>query len=168
MSQYKDECWMDIQGYESFYRISDYGRVYSKIRKRIMKPFPNPKGYLLIELQSKTMQVHRLVMTHFKSQEDMAIKQVNHKDSNKKNNHLSNLEWVTNLENQRHSWENGRQAVKGSKQGSAKLNEKQAREIKDLLADNKDNLSHTAIARMYGVSRSTITNINRGKVWNHV
>ena len=62
--------------------------------------------YLSVEIKGKMYSVHRIVALAFLPN-PMAKEQVNHKDGNKQNNHLSNLEWSTNSENQRHARENG-------------------------------------------------------------
>lgn len=146
------------------YRISDHGRIFSRKRNRVLKPYSTPKGYLHIDLDNFSYSVHRLVMKHFKKREDMCDLQVNHIDGDKKNNKLSNLEWCTNQENSDHSWENGREAVRGSRQGSSKLTEKEAIAIKKFLLDGK--LSQKEIAEKYNVSRSTIGKIKSGDNWS--
>lgn len=162
-----EECVRDIIGYEPFYKITDQGRIYSKIRNRYLKPYPNPKGYLLIDLRGKAYSVHRLVARHF-SQLPLGFEvlQINHKDGNKKNNKMSNLEWTTNLENQRHSWENGRQAAKGSKVGASKLVEEEVLKIIAML--KKGNKSQREIALEFNVAKSTIGKINTKKNWAHL
>lgn len=163
-----EHCWMDIEGYEDYYRISDGGLIFSKIRNRRLSPYKTPKGYLHIDLRGRSFSVHRLVLKHFKPHRNMETLQVNHKDSNKKNNKLCNLEWVTNLENQRHSWDNGRRAVRGEAQGASKLSSRDVKKIKFLLKQEDCPWTHKEISKKFGVSRSTITSINRGKIWKHI
>ena len=68
------------------------------------------KGYLAVDLyengERKTKRVHRLVAEAFIPNPDNKT-EVNHKDGNKLNNNVSNLEWVTSKENVRHAWDNG-------------------------------------------------------------
>jgi hypothetical protein len=108
------EEWKDISGYEGLYQISNHGRVKSlerneKFCKRpesILKTFLCGSGYQEIILKNKEGRkpklIHRLVAEAFIPNEE-GKREVNHKDGNKTNNEVSNLEWVTPSENQSHS-----------------------------------------------------------------
>ena len=101
------EIWKDIAGYEGLYQVSNLGRVKSlgnnkNSKEKILKPFFNRDGYLLVNLckegKSKQYRVHRLVAQAFiLNPEDKP--EVNHKDEDKTNNKVENLEWVTSKEN---------------------------------------------------------------------
>ena len=99
-----EEQWLDISGYEGLYQISNFGRVKSFYFKnpRILKPH-KVKGYSNIELyknkKKKQFYIHRLVMENFCPIENMNVLDVNHKDEDKSNNHISNLEWMTHKDN---------------------------------------------------------------------
>lgn len=117
-----EEIWIDIKNYEGLYKISNYGRVksldrtinqlgYSRIFKgRIMSPNKNNSGYYSIMIRkdgvSKRFLIHRLVMINFIGIDENKL-DVNHKDGNKLNNRLDNLEWVTKSENSKHMVKNG-------------------------------------------------------------
>jgi len=95
------EIWKEVKGYEGFYCVSNYGRVKDSSK---LIPFIHIKtGYVLVylSLAKKNMLVHRLVASAFMDDFDNK-KMVNHIDFNKANNHLSNLEMVSNRENQCH------------------------------------------------------------------
>ena len=113
------EIWKPISAYETFYAVSNFGRVKSlcnrigshgKIieieRECIMHPTDNGKGYLLVSLSRngnrKNFYVHRLVAEAF-CDNPQSKKYVNHKDRNKSNNSADNLEWCTQKENVNHS-----------------------------------------------------------------
>ena len=100
------EIW-DIEGYEGLYQVSNLGRVKSLNYKctkeeKILKPKVCKKGYLMVGLYKEGKRryylVHRLVAeTFIDNPEDKP--QVNHKDEDKTNNKVENLEWVTSKEN---------------------------------------------------------------------
>lgn len=87
------------------YSVDDLGNVYSK-KGKILKSSLNPRGYqivnLIIDGKRKGLAVHKAVLKSFSSQ-PTEKHQVNHKDGNKQNNNLSNLEWCTAKENTQHS-----------------------------------------------------------------
>ena len=109
-----EEVWKDIDGYEGLYQISNLGRVKSLARNEmfckrpetILKPFLCGSGYQEIILtknaERKPKLIHRLVAEAFVPNTD-GRREVNHKDGNKGNNVVANLEWVTPSENQKHS-----------------------------------------------------------------
>jgi hypothetical protein len=104
----KNEIWKDVVGYEGLYQVSNLGRVKSldrviirkdgrkdRIKGRMLK-FYNNKGYLYVDIckngACKKCKVHRLVLQSFSSNPNN-LPFVNHKDENKLNNRLCNLEW---------------------------------------------------------------------------
>ena len=118
------EIFKDIPGFEGYYQVSNLGRVktlgngnstnpFSSIEK-VMKTKLNKSGYIHIKLRKDNKNiytsVHRLVaMTFLENKENKS--QVNHKDGNKTNNIVDNLEWVTSQENIIHSVKNGLQPI---------------------------------------------------------
>lgn len=112
---FDDEKWMDVDFpgiIKDSYQISSHGRVYSKIKNRIINPANHTQGYHHITLignggKYKKILVHRLVAWHFVKGRTYKRKFVNHKNGNKKFNHYLNLEWATHLENVQHSVRTG-------------------------------------------------------------
>lgn len=97
------EEWRPIKGYEDLYWVSNFGRI--KNKKRILNPFLVSTGYYKVTFQKNRIQkilpVHRLVGIAFISnRENLPV--INHKDSNKLNNNVENLEWTTIAGNNRH------------------------------------------------------------------
>lgn len=172
------EIWRDIEGYEGHYQISNHGRV--KTLKNsghshagaIRKVCPDNKGYLRIGLtkdcKPATFKVHHLVASAFIGKRPEGY-QVNHKDGNKQNNHVANLEYTTNKANMRHAIENGlRDSIDftGSRNPAAKLEEIEVRRIKHMLRDTL--YSQREIGDLFGVEKSIISLINTGKNWREV
>lgn len=91
----------------SEYKVDSNGFIISKRDGTPMKPSLSPHGYLtttvMINGKRKTMPIHSAVAKSFLGDKTIEGLVVNHKDGNKQNNHISNLEWVTPKENIRHS-----------------------------------------------------------------
>jgi len=91
------------------YLITKEGKVWSLIKDRYLKPANNGIGYLQVFLKgydnkSRWYKLHRLVaLTHIPNPENKS--DVNHKDGDKANNHVDNLEWLTHQENIQHSFD---------------------------------------------------------------
>ena len=122
------EIWKDIENYEGYYQISNFGRVKSldryvnnsSLRGYIKQAFISGKllntqkitknGYSYVSICkdgiSKDFLIHRLVAHHFVKNIDNK-KQVNHIDSDVQNNYYTNLEWVTQSENVKHAYKSG-------------------------------------------------------------
>lgn len=102
-----EEIWKDIPGYAGKYSISNFGNVRSNQygKKRILKPMRNAgryNGYLTVTLYNnsigKKVKIHRLVAEAFlPNPNNLPI--INHKDEDKTNNKVDNLEWCTKLYN---------------------------------------------------------------------
>ena len=99
-----DEKWMQIENYKN-YEISSFGNIKNKTRNFILKPSLK-SGYLNITILNddgdrKSCKVHRLVALAFIPNPKNKYS-VNHIDHNKLNNNLSNLEWATATEQNKH------------------------------------------------------------------
>ena len=97
------ELWKDIPGYEGHYQGSTYGRVKGVKRGKILKPFIDKRGYLYIILskynERKICSVHRAVAKTFLPKWKAEYTQINHKNENKTDNRVENLEWCTSQYN---------------------------------------------------------------------
>ena len=105
MKVIKVEIWKDVPGYEGLYAISDHGRVWSCRKHRFKLPSVQNNGYYLVFLVKdgyrKAELVHRLVAKAFLENPNL-LAEVNHKDGDKQNNTVSNLEWCSRSDNLRH------------------------------------------------------------------
>lgn len=116
----EDEIWCPIKGFEGLYEVSDKGRVKSLKfgKERILKTGRNQEGYLQVGLckncETKTYRVHRLVAQTFIPNPDN-LPQVNHKDEDKENNFVHNLEWCDGKYNSNYGTRTQRQSEKLSK-----------------------------------------------------
>ena len=90
------EVWKDIEGYEGYYQVSNLGRVKGLKFKRMLKLCCDNYGYPIVVLSKggihRTRTVHRLVAESFIPNINK-LPSINHKDENKLNNSVDNLEW---------------------------------------------------------------------------
>ena len=102
--------WRDTYIYGDRYEVSNTGLIRNKITGQLLKAHKDKKGYLRISLSKNnkqvTVKVHRVVAIAFIENPDN-LPPVNHKDTNKENNTVGNLEWTTNYENMQHAIRNG-------------------------------------------------------------
>lgn len=163
-----NELWKPVKGYEGFYEVSNLGSVRSVggrrgSSSRFLK-YADTKGYdsvaLSVNNKPKTFQVHRLVMDAFVGHKPEL--EVNHKDGNKKNNALYNLEWTSHQGNMEHALFNNLVNNKGEKHGMHKLSEKDAIYIKNSPRSN------SALANEYLISLQTVSDIKLGRSWKHL
>jgi hypothetical protein len=172
-----EEIWKDIEGYGGLYQISNQGKVKS-FRRTTGKPYRILKqgitiwGYKYVNLFNqggKMKTIHRLVALAFIPNPENK-REVNHKDSNRLNNHVDNLEWVTSKENTRHAMDNDRmdwtKACYGEKHGRSKLTEDDVRSIKIHLRDKTK--TQVQLAREYNVHTSNIHFIKTNVNWKHI
>jgi len=165
-----NEDWKYIKGTERNYLVSSKGRIMSlkhKAKPWFLKFGNNKQGYEVVTLMypnyvSKNKLVHRLVAEAFLFN-DNNLPMVNHKDMNPVNNNLENLEWCDNKYNLNHAKNiKGNWQARGEKSGKTKLNNKQVKEIVQMLSDRTDK----EISEQFEVSVSNINGIRNGKSWS--
>ncbi len=149
------EKFIDIEGFNGRYQISNYGRVKSFTKKAgILKP-SIMRGYEQISLltqngNKKTIRIHRLVANAFITNPYNKA-EVNHIDGNKKNNNISNLEWASHSENIKHAYKIGLLISP-----VRKLSDE---DVKNIFLEN---MSTRKLAIKYNTSKSTTAAIKRG------
>ena len=160
-----DEVWKLLVEFDNLYEISNYGRLRSVRKNKILKPTNRKDGYKLCIMSIKGKvsyrYIHRLVAYAF-LQKIENKPSVNHIDGNKENNHVSNLEFCTTKENNEHA---GKLNLKpfGTKHPNSKLTKEDLNQIQILLKEK--NLSHLKIAKIFKVSQSTISNFAKQKTY---
>ncbi len=177
------EEWLDVVGWEDLYAISSFGRVKSKERKchhyrggiqikqeRILRQ-NNGRGYLTVllyrgEIDKMRTGVHRLMAKAFiPNYENKPT--VNHKDTIKTHNVLSNLEWATDEEQQIHAVAMGlRNNTLGESNNLSKLKKEDIINIRSLYGTN--DYFQREIADMFGITEEHCHRIVNKKAWKHV
>lgn len=163
------EVWKDIEGYEGAYQISSFGKVKSlartrlskggsiaRVPERIMSLKTNNEGYSCICLHlgsRKFFSVHRLVATAFIPNPELKLT-VNHKNANKKDNNIINLEWATSSEQMQHAVINNLL----ERRGPPKFSKSQKRDVLQYI-EKHNNLSASELSVIFSMSKRTIGRI---------
>lgn len=166
------ETWRDIKEYEGLYQVSNLGKIkslnkywkvnnYNNIinkKEKIIKQNLDHKNYLFVHLwkngKSKNFKVHRLVAQTFIPNPENKLT-VNHKDGNKSNNSVENLEWCTQSENVIHAYKKGL-----AKRRTGKMN-KNSKIVYQIDKETKK-----IINIFYGTTEaSRITGIPQSNIW---
>lgn len=178
-----DEIIKPIPGYEQYYSVSNYGRVFSHNYRKTGKFHELAQSYLYDKRRSSTSMYKRAKMWHINKNTPTAIHrlvaitfipnpyglpQVNHIDGNKSNNRSNNLEWCSVSTNNKHAAITGLHVYAfGEDHSNAILTEDQARYIKEQVKNpyigQLDDL-----ASQFCVSKHCIFDIKRGKTWAHL
>lgn len=160
--------FISIPNYEELYLIDKFGNIWSINKQRLLHHRLTQNGYHRIGLfdnyhKGKDFYVHRLVAQLF-IPNPRNCNEINHKDGNKANNNVDNLEWVTHSENHVHSRSVLKELI-GAKNGCAKLTEEQVISIRN---DRKNGLNLREIAEKYKISWENARDICSGKRWKHL
>lgn len=179
------EVWKDVKGFEGMYQVSNLGRIKSlerevitkkgyaiKVNESILKGSKDTKGYLQVEFKKDGKRIirfiHRIVAEAFIPNVEHK-EQVNHKNGNKLDNYVGNLEWATCKENIEHAWKNNLNTARcGEKHANSKLTDEQARYIKENYKAHDKQFGARALARKFNISVAPIVNIVSGKGWKHI
>jgi len=167
-----DKSCVPIIGFEDSYHIYPDGRVFSIKKNMYRKPVLINNGYLNVMLKSggirKSFQIHRLVAIHFiPNPENKAT--VNHVDGNKANNDVSNLEWMTLVDNIRHGYASGLLKPPPLKCGADHPRSIfKAKDIDRIRSLRDGGMTYGAIASIYGCHLATIHNISKRKSYTNI
>lgn len=173
------EEWRDVHGFVGLYRVSSLGQIMSVERKKLIHGSPMRvrerilkqcivNGYPSVHLSNngwgRMCAVHRLVGKAFLS--IVPPMTVNHRNGNKRDNRLANLEACTIQENIAHAFLTGlRSRPAGERNPTARLSVDNVRSIRTRLAEG---IPQWQIAGEFGVGRPCISKIASGKRWKHV
>jgi DNA-directed RNA polymerase specialized sigma54-like protein len=154
-----EEKWLDIKGSDDGFKVSNKGRVKKNDKIKTLTKASN--GYIVTGIKYngiyKIKYVHRLVAeTFLKNKERKPM--INHKDCNKHNNNINNLEWVTQQENEDHATINGLVPNKLTKELViyAKKQYKKGKTFKEIAESIGD------------IHRTTISRAIKGKTWAYL
>lgn len=172
----RQEVWKPIDGFESAYEVSSRGRVRSLDRMvragrgqallpgRVLKQRIDRDGYCDVSIRcrgvQKQLSVHRLVALHFLPATNLP--EVNHRDLDKANNKLSNLEWVSRQQNVDHAVSAGLYTAVTNPRKAQKLTAQSATAI---IAARRAGATYSSLASWFGVCRSTARKVAVGKIW---
>lgn len=173
-----EEIWKDIEGFEGYYQISNFGNVKAlangkrKKHDKILKVQKDSDGYSVIGLHcaekgiySKTHKVHRLVAKAFVQNPDN-LPEVNHKDENKTNNYFENLEWCTTKYNL--TYGHRLDCARGERNSRHKLTADDVIEIRKIYVKGDLKFGQSALAKKYGVAHPSIAAIVNRETWKHI
>lgn len=153
------EVW---ERYDNEYDVSCYGRVRHNFKNhyRLLGGSKHKDGYIFVTLHGKQIPLHRIVAKLFHGQDYKDGLIVNHIDGNKQNNFADNLEWVTQSDNIKHSYENNLQP-KAVSTYKGKFTQEEREYIRMLWEDGM--MSKREIAKKYNVSHTCINDIINDK-----
>lgn len=157
--------WKWISGYEGLYKVSNKGEVWSERRNSILHP-DDTSGYLRVSLCKEgsvhKYMVHRLVATTF-IPKPFGEYEVNHKDENKHNNCVDNLEWMTRKENANYGTAIERRVIK------RRNNSKWSKPIMQMTMDGEVVKEFPSIneARRQGYDAKSVIGVCRGTRKQH-
>ncbi|WP_440429290.1 NUMOD4 domain-containing protein [Phocaeicola plebeius] len=161
----------EIEGYNGDYLISDNGEVISNKSncRKILRKRINKRGYYYVNLckngKYKSVSIHRIVGKHFVDNKNN-YNVLNHIDGNKLNNNYENLEWCTYSHNVKEAARLGLLNTKKGKDSNlycGKIDIDIANRIREIR--KYEHLSYSNIAKMFGLSKTTIINIVKDRIY---
>lgn len=174
------EKWQEIKGNREIYAVSTLGNVKTVdrvgargilVKGKPLTPHLNSTGYLRVGMningEPKSYFVHRLVANCFLEKE-FGKDFVNHKDGNKLNNSVDNIEWCTRSENEKHAWRTGLKkdtGTKGEKHGMRKLSHLDVCFIREFCVPRDKEFGVIKFADKFKVTPQTITDILHNRTW---
>ena len=172
------EMWKPVKNFENHYEVSSFGKIRSldrevvsssnkkiKLKGRLIHGTLLKNGYFCVALNSKTRKyIHQIVAEAFLPNEQYK-KTVNHKDGNKTNNCLDNLEWNTFKQNNDHARETGLNNQHGEKCNLSKYSDQFIEAVRNV--HQKYSPNYEELGRMFGLTgchaRQIVLKLTRSK-----
>jgi len=175
MQTSEKEIWLPVNipgrgELTEFYSVSSNGRIMNNKTKHILAALKSEAGYRFFKLSYKGkvsgFYAHRLLALAFIPNPE-SKPCVNHKDGDRANNSLENLEWNTSGENARHSVKRlGMSRFQGENNFASKLAEAEVKEIRAWWKTG--DVTQASIAAQWGISFQHVSDIVNGKRWAHI
>ena len=180
-----DEIWKPISGYEGVYEVSNLGRVRScdrivvcndgrkyKRKGKVLRQSYDANKYYKVALckngKQKNFSVHRLVAQAFIPNPENKLT-VNHKNGDKLDNRVENLEWATREENMQHAYDNGlKKSIKGSSNSNSKLSDDDVRYIRKHYKRRDKTFGTVGLATKFGTTPRVIGLVVRGLTYKNI
>lgn len=162
-----EEIWKDVEGYEGLYQVSNKARVRSK--NTILSPEISNKGYLMVGMRKpgkhQLKTIHRMMGIAFiPNPEPLIYDCINHKDGNKLNNDLDNLEWCTKSMNNKHAYATGLKIPKWTdKHGEEHPRSKKVFQFDRLGKFIKEHINSRIASNETGANYKHISAVTKGK-----
>lgn len=153
------------------FEVSNLGNLRNVKTGTLYKQHHNKTGYMQVCVslgsrnKKKVFKIHRAVAeTFIPNPENKSY--VNHKDGNKTNNDVCNLEWVTNQENVRYAYDNNLIApLRGTKSPYSKLSKDEVEYIRDNYIFRDKEFGCRALANKFNINHATVSRIINGKAY---
>lgn len=175
-----EEVWRDVVGFEEYFKISNLGNVFSKRTNKLLKTYTTPSGYEQMYTKiggrlgkNHTFKIHRLVAEAFlpTPREDLkreaeessyGVVLVNHKDGDKSNNVITNLEWISYSGNAEHASANGLLNIKkGIENYGSKLSIEDVEYVRENYTPYCKKFGARSLAKVFGVHHTNISRVAR-------
>lgn len=157
------ETWKAVVGFEGRYEVSSYGRFKAlardifykdgrkgKLKEMMLRGSVGKHGYLVVSFDSTTKALaHRVVAEAFLGSQEFRVT-VNHKDGNKLNNNLNNLEWATYGENNQHARRTNLNIQHGERTNLTKYTDQFIQAIRNVHAEY--NPSYEKLGKIFGIT----------------
>ena len=156
---------------DSPYYVTEDGKIYSNFKNKLKLRNPSIcEGYYRLDLygnqKGKFYFVHRMVAECYIPNPDNLPK-INHKDTNRLNNHVLNLEWITSKGNSEHASELGLYNH-GESHPKSKLSIEDINWIRNNCIPNDSQFGYRPLSKKYNVSKTVIMYVYKKKYWRHI